>query len=200
VSQPALWNSPRTAHLQKITTALPGVWELRPEVFRDSRGFFLESYHQDRFIALGITDAFVQQNHSCSVKGALRGFHYQLRRPQAKLCRAIEGEALDVAIDIRLGSPNFGKWAAVLLSAEAFNQIYIPPGFAHGFLALTENVQLLYQCSDFYDAADEYGIAWNDPDLAIPWNISNPILSDKDNQLPVLAAVPKERLPLYNEK
>lgn len=183
--------------MQKLETSLPGVWELRPKVFRDPRGFFLESYHQHRFIELGIADVFVQHNHSCSVKGTLRGLHYQLRHPQAKLCRVVEGEALDVAVDIRVGSPSFGKSAAVRLSAQALNQIYIPAGFAHGFLALTETVQLLYQCSDFYDPADEYGIAWNDPALAVPWGIANPLLSEKDARFPALAAIPKEHLPRY---
>src|ERR1043166_8170258 len=110
---------------------------------------------------MGVRDCFVQDNHSCSAKGTLRGLHYQLRHSQAKLCRVIEGEALDVAVDIRIGSPQFGKWTSVLLSAEAQNQLYIPAGFAHGFLALTETVQFLYKCGDFYDAGDEYGILWN---------------------------------------
>ncbi len=119
--------------LEKLETSLPGVWELHPKVFRDPRGFFLESYHQHRYIELGVADVFVQQNHSFSVQGTLRGFHYQLHHPQAKLCRVVEGEALDVALDIRIGSPSFGKWAAVVLSAQALNQLYIPAGFAHGF-------------------------------------------------------------------
>src|ERR1700730_16861559 len=122
--------------LQKIETSLPEVWELRPAIFRDTRGFFIESYNQARFAETGIAHTFVQDNHSCSVKGTLRGLHYQLHHAQAKLCRVIEGEALDVAVDIRNGSPNFGKWAGVVLSATAHNQIYIPRGFAHGFLAL----------------------------------------------------------------
>jgi dTDP-4-dehydrorhamnose 3,5-epimerase len=186
--------------LEKVETSLPDVWELRPKILRDARGFFLESYHQRRFSDLGIWDAFVQSNHSCSARGTLRGFHYQLRHPQAKLCRVVEGEALDVAVDIRVGSPNFGKWAAVVLSAQSLNEIYIPAGFAHGFLALTDRVQFLYQCSDFYDPADEYGIAWNDPQLAVPWGISVPVVSERDSQFPTLAAVSKERLPLYRRK
>ena len=114
--------------MQKLNTSLPGVWELQPKVFRDARGFFLETYHQQKFAELGITDTFVQDNHSRSARGTLRGLHYQLRHAQAKLCRVVEGEALDVAVDIRLGSPNFGKWTSVLLSAERQNQIYIPAG------------------------------------------------------------------------
>ena len=174
-----------------------GVWELRPKVFRDARGFFMETYHQRRFAELGISDVFVQDNHSCSVEGTLRGLHYQLHHPQAKLCRVVEGEALDVAVDIRVGSPHFGKWTSVVLSAEEQNQIYIPAGFAHGFLALTERVQFLYKCSDFYDAADECGILWNDPELGIDWGIIQPLVSEKDQRNPTLATVSRDRLPRY---
>jgi len=136
-----------------------------------------------------------QDNHSRSTKRTLRGLHYQLRHPQAKLCRVVEGEALHVAVDIRVGSPSFGKWTSVLLSANELNQIYIPTGFAHGFLVLTETVQFLYECSDFYDPADEHGIAWNDPDLKICWGVSVPIVSEKDAGYPKLAQVPAELLP-----
>lgn len=178
-------------------TALPGVLVIQPDVFRDQRGFFLESYRQDKFAELGITDRFVQDNHSCSVQGTLRGLHYQLRHLQAKICRVIEGEALDVAVDIRVGSPNFGKWASVVLSAEKQNQIYIPPGFAHGFLALSPSVQLLYKCSEFYRPDDDYGVLWNDPDLAIAWRKDVPLLSEKDRNLPPLAKIPHRFLPVY---
>ena len=183
--------------MQKIATALPEVWELRPNVFRDARGFFIESYNQATFAAAGITSVFVQDNHSCSVKGTLRGLHYQLHRAQTKLCRVVEGEALDVAVDIRAGSPTFGKWAGVVLSAATQNQIYIPRGFAHGFLALTERVQFLYKCSDFYDAADEHAILWNDPEIAIAWNIPAPLVSEKDGRARTLAELPHELLPVY---
>jgi dTDP-4-dehydrorhamnose 3,5-epimerase len=183
--------------VQKRETSLPGVWSIQPDMFRDPRGFFMETYHQVKFAALGITESFLQDNHSCSRKGTLRGLHYQLCRPQAKLCRVVEGEALDVAVDIRVGSPNFGRWTSVLLSATTGNQMYIPVGFAHGFLALTESVQLLYKCSDFYDAADEHGIVWNDPSLAITWGISNPLVSPKDAAYPTLAAKPAKLLPRY---
>src|ERR1700719_914538 len=178
--------------MQRIETSLPGVYELRPLVHRDARGSFLETYHRAKFADLGITDTFLQDNHSISSRQTLRGLHYQLRCPQAKLCRVIEGEALDVAVDIRVGSPHFGKWASVRLSAQAHNQIYIPPGFAHGFLALTKSVQFLYKCSDFYDPADEYGIAWNDPEVAISWEVSEPLISAKDSRNPLLSAVPLE--------
>jgi dTDP-4-dehydrorhamnose 3,5-epimerase len=189
-----------SAPLQRLETSLPGVWELRPKVFRDARGFFMETYHQAKLAALGIPDAFVQDNHSCSTKGALRGLHYQLHHPQAKLCRVIEGEALDVSVDIRVGSPHFGKWTSLLLSAKAQNQVYIPAGFAHGFLALTETVQLLYKCSDFYEPTDEHGVLWNDPGLGIAWGVSNPLVSEKDEKYPTLAATPREFLPRYIQK
>ena len=183
--------------MQKIATSLPEVWELRPQIFRDDRGFFIESYNQARFADAGIAETFVQDNHSCSVKGTLRGLHYQLERAQSKLCRVVEGEALDVAVDIRAGSPNFGKWAAVLLSAENQNQIYIPRGFAHGFLALTERVQFLYKCSDFYDAADEHTILWSDPEIGIAWGVTSPLVSEKDRRASPLARLPRELLPRY---
>jgi dTDP-4-dehydrorhamnose 3,5-epimerase len=146
---------------------------------------------------LGITDPFVQDNQSCSAKGTLRGLHYQLHSPQAKLCRVVQGEALDVAVDIRVGSPNFGKWTSVLLSANEHNQIYIPAGFAHGFLARADNTQLLYKCSNYYDAKDEHGIRWDDPGLGIDWEIGNPLLSEKDSRFPRLAEVSQEFLPRY---
>jgi dTDP-4-dehydrorhamnose 3,5-epimerase len=186
--------------LQRLDTSLPGVWELRPKVIRDARGFFLETYHQQKFSDLGIHDVFVQDNHSRSAKGTLRGLHYQLRHPQAKLCRVVEGEVLDVALDIRIGSPTFGKWASVSLSAERQNQIFIPRGFAHGYLALSDSVQFLYKCSDFYDPTNEYGIIWNDPDLAISWGVANPLVSEKDATYSTLAAMPREFLPHYSKK
>ena len=186
--------------MQRLDTSLPGVWELRPKVIRDARGFFLETYQQQKFSDLGIHDVFVQDNHSRSAKGTLRGLHYQLRHPQAKLCRVVEGEVLDVAVDIRIGSPTFGKWASVLLSAERQNQIFIPLGFAHGFVALSDSVQFLYKCSDFYDPASEYGILWNDPGLAISWGVANPLVSEKDARFTALAAVPREFLPRYSKK
>jgi len=186
--------------LQRLDTALPEVWELRPKVIRDARGFFQETYHQQKFSDLGIHDVFVQDNHSRSAKGTLRGLHYQLRHPQAKLCRVVEGEVLDVAVDIRIGSPTFGKYASVSLSAERQNQIFIPQGFAHGYVALSDSVQFLYKCSDFYDPTSEYGIIWNDPDVAIPWGVANPVVSEKDAKYSTLAAMSREFLPHYSKK
>lgn len=185
--------------MQRIETPLPGVYELRPSVLQDARGFFMETYHRERFQSFGISDEFVQDNHSRSAKGSLRGLHYQLHRAQAKLCRVVEGEALDVAVDIRVGSPTFGKWAGVVLSAETHNMIYMPAGFAHGFLALTDSVQFLYKCSDFYDRADEHGVLWNDPALKIEWGVAAPLVSEKDSKLPALADVPRDLLPRYTK-
>jgi dTDP-4-dehydrorhamnose 3,5-epimerase len=182
---------------EKINAGLPGVVLLHPTVFRDARGQFFESYHEAKLAALGIRDRFVQDNQSRSVRGALRGLHYQLKRPQAKICRVAQGEVLDVAVDIRLGSPNFGKWAGVVLSGENSLQIYIPAGFAHGFLVLSESADFLYKCSEFYDRDDERGIRWNDPTLGIRWNEASPLLSAKDSALPLLADLPAEFLPRY---
>jgi dTDP-4-dehydrorhamnose 3,5-epimerase len=183
--------------MQRLETNLPGVCELRPKILRDARGFFMETYQKAKFADLGIADVFVQDNHSVSEKGTLRGLHYQLRHPQAKLCRVIEGEALDVAVDLRVGSPCFGRWTSVLLSAKEQNQIYIPGGFGHGYLALTERVQFLYKCSDFYDAADDRGILWNDSEIAIAWGAENPLISERDSKHPTLATVSREHLPQY---
>jgi dTDP-4-dehydrorhamnose 3,5-epimerase len=186
--------------LEKLKTTLPDVWELQPKVFRDARGFFLETYHQQKFADLGIPDVFVQDNHSRSAKGTLRGLHYQLRHTQAKLCRVVEGEALDIAVDVRVGSPTFGKWTSVLLSAERQNQIFIPRGFAHGFVALSDSVQFLYKCSDVYDPTSERGIIWNDPELAISWGVTNPLVSEKDAKYSTLSAMPREFLPQYTKQ
>jgi dTDP-4-dehydrorhamnose 3,5-epimerase len=191
----SLVNSKGSTLLQRREPTLPSVCELRPRIFADSRGFFLETYHRGKFADLGICDFFVQDNFSCSIKGTLRGLHYQLNRPQAKLCRVVGGEALDVAVDIRVDSPHFGKWTSVLLSAEEQNQVYIPAGFAHGFLALTDNVQFLYKCSDFYDPADERGVLWSDPQLNISWGIAGPLVSEKDAQLRALSDISPDFLP-----
>jgi dTDP-4-dehydrorhamnose 3,5-epimerase len=186
--------------LQRIETSLPGVLELRPKVFRDTRGIFFETYNSARFSELGITETFVQDNHSSSRRGTLRGLHYQLHRPQAKLCRVVEGLALDVVLDVREGSPHFGQWTSTVLSAEDHNQIYVPAGFAHGFLALSDTVQFLYKCSDFYDPQDEYGVLWRDNELKIQWGIESPGVSEKDSRLQTLATIPKECLPRYRKQ
>ena len=170
--------------MKRIETSLPGVLIIEPTVFADERGFFFESYHQAKFAEMGILDRFVQDNHSKSSRGTLRGLHYQLKHPQAKLCRVVRGEALDVAVDIRRGSPNFGKHEAILLSAENMRQIYIPAGFAHGFLVLSDTAEFLYKCSDFYYPDDDRGVAWDDPEIGIDWGIKEPLVSEKDAILP----------------
>lgn len=186
--------------MRRFEASLPGVFEFRPDIFEDARGFFMETYHLEKFKALGVSDVFVQDAHSRSAKGILRGLHYQLNHPQAKLCRVVEGEVLDVAVDIRVGSPTFGRWSAVKLTAQMHNLVYIPAGFAHGFLALTDPVQFLYKCSDFYDRDDEHGVLWSDPALNISWGISSPIISDKDSKFSKLSDVPRHLLPRFPSK
>jgi len=181
--------------MRLIETSFPEVLLMEPEVKDDERGFFFESYNLRDFSELGISEPFVQDNHSMSVKGTLRGLHYQLKHPQAKLCRVVEGEVLDVVLDIRRGSPRFGEHAAAVLSAENRRQIYIPQGFAHGFLVLSDTAEFLYKCSDFYYHGDEYGVLWNDPELSIAWGVKDPKLSPKDSRLPRLRAISPEELP-----
>src|SRR5207245_878211 len=152
-------------------------------------GFFLETYRADRYAAHGINGPFVQDNHSRSTAGTLRGLHLQLRRPQGKLIRVIEGEIFDVAVDVRRGSPTFGRWVGVTLSAGNFRQCFIPKGFAHGFAVVSVVAQVEYKCTDVYDAKSEIGIAWDDPAIGIAWPASNPVLSDRDKGHPRLADV-----------
>jgi dTDP-4-dehydrorhamnose 3,5-epimerase len=181
-----------------VNNALGGVLVIKPRVFRDARGFFMESYHQAKFADnLGIRDHFVQDNHSCSHQHTLRGLHFQVRHPQAKLCRVVRGEVLDVAVDIRRGSPTFGQWASTVLSADNKHQVYVPAGFAHGFVVLSEEAEFVYKCSDYYDPAGELGIHWADSQLAIDWQVSDPILSDKDSHYPPLARIPPDSLPVF---
>ena len=173
---------------------IPDVILIEPDVFRDARGFFLETWHERKYAEGGITGPFVQDNHSHSRRGSLRGLHAQRERPQGKLVRVVDGEVFDVAVDIRRGSPTFGKWVADRLSGENLRQLWIPPGFAHGFCVLSETVHLEYKCTDFYDAEDEIAIAWNDPEIGIDWPISDPTLSAKDAAAPRLRDL-LERLP-----
>lgn len=183
--------------MQVVQTSLPGVIVFQPKVFADERGFFLESYHQQRYQEAGLPKVFVQDNHSCSTQHVLRGLHYQLRFPQGKLVRVIRGEVFDVAVDIRQGSPTFGQWHGEILSAENHRQMYIPEGFAHGFLVLSDQAEFLYKCTDYYHAEDDHGISWQDPTLNITWPITTPILSVKDASLPYLA---KAELPQYCDR
>jgi dTDP-4-dehydrorhamnose 3,5-epimerase len=163
-----------------IESALQGVILIEPRVFRDPRGFFLESYHQQKFRDGGINVRFVQDNHSRSARGTLRGLHLQRTKPQGKLIRVIEGEIYDVAVDVRTGSPNFGKWVGYLLSDENFHQLYIPPGFAHGFAVTSDSAQVEYKCTELYAPDDELTIAWDDPGIGIDWPLREPLLSKKD--------------------
>ena len=173
--------------MRVLPTALPGVFVIEPAVHQDGRGFFVETYHADRYREHGIDGPFVQDNHSRSVGGTLRGLHLQVRRPQGKLIRVIEGEVFDVAVDVRRGSPSFGRWVSVTLSADNFRQCYVPPGFAHGFCVVSPIAKVEYKCTDLYDPTSELGIAWNDPALGIKWPVRDPILSDRDRRHPTLA-------------
>ncbi len=184
-------------NLEIINTRLPGVIVVKPRVHEDPRGFFMETYRQNVLEDAGIHDQFVQDNHSHSSRGVLRGLHYQLRNPQVKLCRVVQGEVLDVAVDIRVGSPTFGQWVSVLLSAENHLQLYIPRGFAHGFAVQSETADFLYKCSDYYNAADDRGVLWNDPEIGIDWQTPTPILSEKDGAYPLLSQIARDQLPRY---
>jgi dTDP-4-dehydrorhamnose 3,5-epimerase len=177
-----------------LPTDLQGVVLIEPDVFKDARGFFLETYHERKYTEGGIAGPFVQDNHSYSSRGTLRGLHAQRTKPQGKLVRAVEGEMFDVAVDIRRGSTTFGKWVGFTLSGENFRQLWIPPGFAHGFCVLSESVHVEYKCTDFYDKADELTVAWNDPAIGIAWPIAAPTLSAKDAAAPRLAEI-REGLP-----
>jgi dTDP-4-dehydrorhamnose 3,5-epimerase len=174
--------------MQIETTGLPGVLILRPRVFEDARGFFLESYNQETLRSHGIDTLFVQDNHSNSARDTLRGLHFQLPpADQVKLVRVVRGTIWDVAVDIRTGSPTFGRWVGVELSAENFRQLYIPSGFAHGFSVLTEEAEVLYKASHVYSPAHERGIIWNEADLQIAWPVAAPLLSERDSRLGTLA-------------
>jgi dTDP-4-dehydrorhamnose 3,5-epimerase len=163
-----------------LTTSLPGVLVIEPKIHRDERGFFIETYHEERYLASGITTRFIQDNQSASVQNTLRGLHAQIRRPQAKLVRCIEGEIFDVAVDARKGSPTFGKWYGVFLNSQTARQMYIPEGFVHGFTVVSPAAQVEYKCSDVYVADDQLTVLWNDPAIGIVWPVQNPILSPKD--------------------
>ncbi len=182
--------------MRVITTGIPGVVVIEPDVRQDSRGFFVETYHEERYRAHGIHGRFVQDNHSQSAGRTLRGLHLQVRHAQGKLIRVVEGEVFDVAVDVRRGSPTFGRWVAVTLTAANFRQCYIPPGFAHGFCVTSDGAQVEYKCTDVYDPSGEVGIAWNDASLAIPWPVDDPILSPRDANNPTLAAV-MDQLPSF---
>jgi dTDP-4-dehydrorhamnose 3,5-epimerase len=181
-----------------IEASIPGIILIGPDVFDDNRGFFLETYHREKYSAHGIDRVFVQDNLSHSQKGTLRGLHYQLRNPQAKLIYVLRGEVFDVAVDIRRGSPTFGHWTGTHLSAENKRQVFVPEGFAHGFCVLSQAVDLAYKCTDFYTPGDEYGVLWSDPAMDIQWPVDRPILSARDQQNPELKAIPEDLLPVHD--
>ncbi len=183
--------------MKLIQTALPDCVVIEPAVHGDARGFFYESYNAERFAEAGLDLQFVQTNVSRSAAGVLRGLHYQWPNPQGKLVSVLDGEVYDVAVDIRRGSPTFGRWAAAILSAENKRHFWIPEGFAHGFAVLSEAATFVYQCTAHYDRAADASIRWNDAAIAVDWPLGNPQLSDKDARAPLLAEVAAERLPLY---
>lgn len=166
--------------MKVIPTTLPGVIVIEPKVFGDTRGFFLETFHVERYAQAGILGPFVQDNHSHSAQGVLRGLHFQKQYPQGKLVYVTSGTVFDVAVDIRPTSPTLGKWVGITLTAEQHQQFYIPPGFAHGFCVLSEQADFHYKCTDYYHPEDEGCIRWNDPEINIQWPINNPVLSAKD--------------------
>ena len=177
-----------------VSLEIEDVKLIKPRFFPDERGFFQQTYHERQYRDAGIDVRFVQDNWSRSAKGVLRGLHYQLKNPQDKLVSVIRGEVFDVAVDIRKGSPTFGKWVGTVLSEENHHQLFVPKGFAHGFCVLSDEADFLYKCSDFYTSGDEYGIRWNDPALGIVWPLSNVILADKDVQAPLLKNIPAAQL------
>ena len=179
-----------------IATRLDGLVLLQPDVHADSRGFFVETYSRRSWSELGVTALLVQDNHSRSVRGTIRALHFQAEPGQAKLVRVARGRAWDVVVDIRLSSPTFGEWESFTLDDEQHRQLYVPIGFAHGFCAVSDVVDLVYKVGSYYDPLTERGIAWDDPDLSIPWPTDEPVVSDRDNHHPTLAEI-RELLPAW---
>jgi dTDP-4-dehydrorhamnose 3,5-epimerase len=176
--------------MEIVPTDIAGVVILEPRVFEDARGYFVETFHERRFRELGLESSFVQDNHSRSRRGVVRGLHYQLEHPQGKLCRVTVGEVFDVSVDLRRQSPTFGRWVGVHLSEANRRMLYVPPGIAHGFCVLSETADFLYKCTDYYHPEDERTLLWNDRDLAIDWPVTEPLVSEKDQQgAPFAAAV-----------
>lgn len=180
-----------------IETGLPGCVVIEPVVFDDERGAFFEGWNADRYDQAGIRARFLQSNTSTSIRGVIRGLHYQWPRPQGKLVSVLEGEVYDVAVDIRRGSPTFGSWEAVILSADNRRQLWIPEGFAHGFAVLSERAVFSYLCTDVYVKEADASVRWNDGSIGVDWPVSDPLLSPKDSAAPLLADIPEERLPVY---
>jgi dTDP-4-dehydrorhamnose 3,5-epimerase len=186
-----------------ITTNLPGVIVIEPKVYVDKRGFFLETFREDVLLQAGINEHFVQDNHTRSSQGVLRGLHYQMTQTQGKLVRVAAGSVFDVVVDVRSSSPTFGQWYGTELNEDNIKMIYVPPGFAHGFVVLSETADFIYKCTDYYHPESEQGIAWDDPDLNIDWSIAEIAekisLSDKDKQNVKLKDQPAEKLPAYKD-
>ena len=186
-----------------ITTNLPGVIVIEPKVYFDKRGFFLETFREDVLLQAGINEHFVQDNHTRSSQGVLRGLHYQMTQTQGKLVRVAAGSVFDVVVDVRSSSPTFGQWYGTELNEDNIKMIYVPPGFAHGFVVLSETADFIYKCTDYYHPESEQGIAWDDPDLNIDWSIAEIAekisLSDKDKQNVKLKDQPAEKLPAYKD-
>lgn len=178
-------------------TRLPGVLILEPAVYRDARGFFLETWNQARYAEAGLPERFVQDNLSFSSRGVLRGLHYQHPHAQGKLLSVLQGEVFDVAVDLRVGSPTFARWEGVTLSAANRRQLYVPEGFAHGFLVTSETALVSYKCTEYYQPRYEAGVWWDDPDLGIAWPLAAPTLSPKDQAAPRLHTIPEGQLPRY---
>jgi len=184
--------------MQIIKTAIPEVLLIKPKVFGDTRGFFLETYNKERYMDAGFPDVdFVQDNHSRSSKGVLRGLHFQLNYPQGKLVQVATGSVFDVAVDIRVGSPTFGQWYGCVLSEENHHQLWIPPKFAHGFCVLSDTADFIYKCTDYYRPEDEGGLLWNDPEVGIDWPLAEPLLSEKDELYSQLSKINHDSLPKY---
>lgn len=183
--------------MKVVKTDIEGVLIFEPPVFGDPRGFFMETWSRDRYRTAGLEADFVQDNVSSSTRGVLRGLHYQYPQPQGKLVQVLRGEVLDVAVDIRVGSPTFGKVVTCILSEANRRQFYVPEGFAHGFCVLSELALFSYKCTEFYNPKTEGGVLWNDPDLGIDWPVDNPALSEKDAKCLRLKEIPKDRLPVY---
>jgi len=180
-----------------LETSLPGVMIIEPDVFGDERGFFMETWNGRRYEEAGLPGRFVQDNLSYSVRGVLRGLHFQNPRPQGKLVSVLRGEVFDVAVDIRVGSPTFGEWTAVTLSAEDKRQFYVPPDFAHGFVVTSEDALFFYKCTEFHSPSSEGIVLWNDPDIGIEWPVGAPTLSERDGKAPPLREMPEGTLPRY---
>ena len=180
-----------------IETNLPGVLIFDPDVFGDERGFFMESWNGARYESSGVPNHFVQDNVSFSARGVLRGLHFQNPQPQGKLVSVLQGEVFDVAVDIRVGSPAFGRWTGVTLSAENHRQLWVPPDFAHGFVVTSETALFSYKCTDYYNGGAEGSVLWNDPEIGIDWPVESPALSKKDRAAPPLDAQPVGALPRY---